>query len=375
MARAEIAAAAGDETGGSRFASPALRAAFARSGAQLAGILCALLGLAMLVALLSHDPADPSGSTATARAATNLAGPTGAAVSDTLLQAFGLAAFLPAITLLAWAWRLFTERGVTLLPARLMALLLGMPVLAAGFSALPLPPAAPVLAGAGGAFGPLMAHAATGWLQSSFGPLGALLANGLLALTSALVLLGALGFAPAEWRRAAFATADATAHVARAGAARRHLFWRAFSALGRFTLWLFGRGRGRGVKPGADLSSLLRAADEAAERVPERREPALASAAAKPSPRVATPAARSAEKPRQATLDLQPIEGGITIPPLELLQAAPPRTSSGPDSAALQANARRLEQVLADFGVSGEITEIRPGPVVTLYELEPAPGV
>jgi S-DNA-T family DNA segregation ATPase FtsK/SpoIIIE len=145
--------------------------------------------------------------------------------------------------------------------------------------------------------------------------------------------------------------------------------------LGRFTLWLFGRGRGRGVKPGADLSSLLRAADEAAERVPERREPALASAAAKPSPRVATPAARSAEKPRQATLDLQPIEGGITIPPLELLQAAPPRTSSGPDSAALQANARRLEQVLADFGVSGEITEIRPGPVVTLYELEPAPGV
>jgi S-DNA-T family DNA segregation ATPase FtsK/SpoIIIE len=121
MARAEIAAAAGDETGGSRFASPALRAAFARSGAQLAGILCALLGLAMLVALLSHDPADPSGSTATARAATNLAGPTGAAVSDTLLQAFGLAAFLPAITLLAWAWRLFTERGVTLLPARLMA--------------------------------------------------------------------------------------------------------------------------------------------------------------------------------------------------------------------------------------------------------------
>ncbi|NCY23926.1 MAG: cell division protein FtsK, partial [Alphaproteobacteria bacterium] len=220
-----------------------------------------------------------------------------------------------------------------------------------------------------------MAHAATGWLQSSFGPLGALLANGLLALTSALVLLGALGFAPAEWRRAAFATADATAHVARAGAARRHFFWRAFSALGRFTLWLFGRGRGRGVKPGADLSSLLRAADEAAERVPERREPALAFAAAKPSPRVATPAARSAEKPRQATLDLQPIEGGITIPPLELLQAAPPRTSSGPDSAALQANARRLEQVLADFGVSGEITEIRPGPVVTLYELEPAPGV
>ena len=375
MARAEIIAAAGGETGGSRFASPALRAAFMRSGAQAAGIFCAFLGLAMLVAFLSHDPADPSGSTATVRAATNLAGPTGAAVSDTLLQAFGFAAFLPAITLLAWAWRLFTERGVSLLPARLMALLLGMPVLAAGFSALPLPPAAPVLAGAGGAFGPLMAQAATGWLQSSFGPLGALVANGLLALTSALVLLGALGFAPAEWRRAAFATADATAHVARAGAARRHLVWRAFSALGRFCLWILGRGRGRGVKPGADLSSLLRAADEAAERAPARREPALPPVAvAKPSPRPSPPAARGAEQPRQASLELL-LDGGITTPPLDLLQPAPPRTSSGPDAAALQANARRLEQVLADFGVSGEITEIRPGPVVTLYELEPAPGV
>ena len=371
MARVETAA---NDEGGSRLASPAVRAAFARSGAQVAGLGCAFLGLALLVALLSHDPADPSGSTATARAATNLAGPTGAAVSDTLLQAFGFAAFLPAITLLAWAWRLFTERGVALLPARLMALLLGMPVLAAGFSALPLPPAAPVLAGPGGAFGPLMAQAATGWLQSGFGPFGALVAHGLVALACALVLLGALGFAPAEWRRAAVATADATANVARAGAARRHLVWRALGAVGRFILWLFGRGRGRGVKPGADLSSLLRAADEAAEREAPRREPVLSPAMSKPAPRVANPIARPVEKPRQAAFDMAP-EGLLTTPPLELLREAPPRTQMGPDAEALQANARRLEQVLADFGVSGQIIEIRPGPVVTLYELEPAPGV
>ena len=40
----------------------------------------------------------------------------------------------------------------------------------------------------------------------------------------------------------------------------------------------------------------------------------------------------------------------------------------------LQENARELEGVLQDFGVKGEITNVRPGPVVTLYELEPAPG-
>ena len=48
--------------------------------------------------------------------------------------------------------------------------------------------------------------------------------------------------------------------------------------------------------------------------------------------------------------------------------------SSLPTFADVQAAARRLEGVLEDFGVRGEITQVRPGPVVTLYELEPAPG-
>ena len=374
MARADITAPEGG-----RLASPALRAAIFRSGVQLAAIACALIGLALLVALLSHDPADPSGSTATARAVRNLAGPTGAAVSDTLLQSFGFAAFLPAVTLLGWAWRLFTERGVSLLPARLLALLLGMPVLAAGFSALPLPAGAPVLAGPGGAFGPLLAQASTGWLQTAFGPLGSLIASVMLGLGCALVLLGALGFAPAEWRRAAAVTAGATASVARAGAARRHLVWRALGLVGRFILWLFGRGRGRRVQPAADLSTLLRAADEAADR-PRRggadatpREP---SADPRMAARVAAPVHKPAQRqptPMQSSLALP--DGVLTTPPLELLTPAPPRTGTGPDSESLQANARRLEQVLSDFGVQGQITEIRPGPVVTLYELEPAPGV
>ncbi|MBC7431200.1 MAG: DNA translocase FtsK 4TM domain-containing protein [Rubritepida sp.] len=374
MARADITAPEGG-----RLASPALRAAIFRSGVQLAGIVCALVGLALLVALLSHDPADPSGSTATARAARNLAGPAGAAVSDTLLQGFGFAAFLPAVTMLGWAWRLFTERGVSLLPARLLALLLGLPVLAAGFSALPLPAGAPVLAGPGGAFGPLLAQASTGWLQTAFGPLGSLIASVMLGLGCALVLLGALGFAPAEWRRAAAVTAGATASVARAGAARRHLVWRALGLVGRFILWLFGRGRGRRVQPAADLSTLLRAADEAAQR-PRRgggdaasREP---SADPHMAARVAAPVHKPVQRqpaPMQSTLALP--DGVLTTPPLELLTPAPPRTGTGPDSESLQANARRLEQVLSDFGVQGQITEIRPGPVVTLYELEPAPGV
>src|SRR5208282_215520 len=44
------------------------------------------------------------------------------------------------------------------------------------------------------------------------------------------------------------------------------------------------------------------------------------------------------------------------------------------DESALEQNARLLETVLEDFGVKGQIVKVRPGPVVTLYELEPAPG-
>src|SRR5207342_2039221 len=62
-------------------------------------------------------------------------------------------------------------------------------------------------------------------------------------------------------------------------------------------------------------------------------------------------------------------------PPLKLLQPQPrsnKRTAISDE--VLQENARELEGVLQDFGVKGEITNVRPGPVVTLYELEPAPG-
>ena len=60
---------------------------------------------------------------------------------------------------------------------------------------------------------------------------------------------------------------------------------------------------------------------------------------------------------------------------MSLLKPAPARAATGPSTEALEANARLLETVLSDYGVQGSIVEIRPGPVVTLYELEPAPGI
>src|SRR6185295_8284035 len=67
---------------------------------------------------------------------------------------------------------------------------------------------------------------------------------------------------------------------------------------------------------------------------------------------------------------------GFELPPLGLL--AEPRLKGLSDEhrpERLEAMARRLEGVLEDFGVKGDIINVRPGPVVTLYELEPAPGI
>ena len=63
------------------------------------------------------------------------------------------------------------------------------------------------------------------------------------------------------------------------------------------------------------------------------------------------------------------------LPSLDLLTDAPPNSAPKIDKLALERNARLLETVLDDFNVKGEITAVRTGPVVTMYELEPAPGI
>jgi S-DNA-T family DNA segregation ATPase FtsK/SpoIIIE len=66
--------------------------------------------------------------------------------------------------------------------------------------------------------------------------------------------------------------------------------------------------------------------------------------------------------------------GGFKLPPLTLLDM-PPLERAQVDEAALQGSARILEQKLADFGVEGQVVEVQPGPVVTMYKLEPGSGI
>ena len=109
------------------------------------------------------------------------------------------------------------------------------------------------------------------------------------------------------------------------------------------------------------------------------RDPA---ADAGPEPRVQPPRLRPAAKSSRARseeepeLELDPDAPAICrTPPLSLLQSPSTIVRHHLSSDALEQNARMLEGVLDDFGVRGEIVYVRPGPVVTLYELEPAAGI
>ncbi|NLI28224.1 MAG: DNA translocase FtsK [Acetobacter sp.] len=85
---------------------------------------------------------------------------------------------------------------------------------------------------------------------------------------------------------------------------------------------------------------------------------------------------RDAEPSEAKGRDSRASEGSWKLPPVSLLRICPPEMQqNGPTPEMLHANARLLETVLSDFGVQGRIVDMHPGPVVTLYELEPAPGI
>ncbi|MEO1961736.1 MAG: DNA translocase FtsK, partial [Paracoccus sp. (in: a-proteobacteria)] len=92
-------------------------------------------------------------------------------------------------------------------------------------------------------------------------------------------------------------------------------------------------------------------------------------------PRKPVPASRQARAEAEPQLSFDDNPDAYERPPLSLLTAPSTIERLQLSDEAMMENARMLEAVLDDYGVKGQITEVRPGPVVTLYELEPAPGL
>jgi S-DNA-T family DNA segregation ATPase FtsK/SpoIIIE len=111
-------------------------------------------------------------------------------------------------------------------------------------------------------------------------------------------------------------------------------------------------------EPAAKAASAELYADRPARRMPEITDPS------------APPKKAAMAKTKQRDMFAK-----YELPGLELLEEPPVHQAPKLDKMALERNARLLETVLDDFNVKGEITAVRTGPVVTMYELEPAPGI
>ncbi|TQV79786.1 FtsK/SpoIIIE family DNA translocase [Denitrobaculum tricleocarpae] len=324
------------------------------------GLLVLAFALAALAALLTFNPMDPSPNHATDGPVTNLLGRPGAGIVGFLLPLLGLSCFMLTPVLGGWSWRLFRDHTLPHWWLRLGAMVAGIIIFAAGLAALPQP---------------------EGWLVENAGLggiLGGIILNSLsqmIGLTSWIIAIPAF-------------LLGGTALVYAMGLKRQE--WVAL----RHSLSGFADNFGR--RDGADephdsletAVSRPKAPRRKAQRSKERIEPSLGEESRPLSkavveteddlnfvaPRKARPKpgkrAQEAQQPK-----LFGSHGEYELPPLTLL-ALPPASAQDAIQTrdALKKNAAMLETVLQDFGVRGEIVKVRPGPVVTRYELEPAPG-
>ena len=297
--------------------------------------------------LLSYRAGDPSLDTASAGPVTNWFGAIGADAADVALQTFGLGAWVVALALTGAGLVGILRPGGAARPARVLlrfaAAVFGVIALAVALAAPPPPTAWPLAAGLGGLAGDallslavdpfnVVAPAAARWLV---GGLSAVL--GLTAMAFTLELGSVKRISPV---------------IAKAPKAKRVP-----------------------PAPARDLPETPQVEDETEEDEVDTLRTAGESTVTPLAIKPPKPSVRASDREARETQPSLPFgEPGFRLPELIMLTKPTPRASAF-DAEALRQNAQLLETVLAEFGVRGQIDHIRPGPVVTLYELAPAAGV
>lgn len=308
-------------------------------------VLCSLLAIYLLVCLFSFDQSDPGWThSSDVVDLKNLGGSTGAWLSDVLLSVFGVLAYLFPLLLLYVGIRQIGQQPVEQDSYWMLLIYFGGFLLA-------------LAAGCG--LGHLNMQTAGSWLPAGIGGGGIFgqmvvspLASGLGLLGSTLLLLaffltGLTFFTGISW----LTVMDRTGYWVMRG-------WdNLFIGISRIRDWWAGR-------QAKAERVVVRKVDTVKRSQRKVKQPRI-------EPRVAPEAAKP-KKAKQQALFKQMNVG--ELPSLELLDKAPLQ-SKGYSEAELQAMSRQVELKLADFGVEVEVVEVHPGPVITRFEMLPAPGV
>lgn len=314
-----------------------------RTSALVGGAALLLATLLLVLALASYKPGDPALMTAAEGPTRNLVGGLGAWTADLLLAAFGPAIALIVPLLLFFGVRLLRGVPVGRWRRMLAGSLLGIALI-------------------GGALALFRANALI-WLPGGFGGAFGLALAGLTDWA-----LGFMGEVPARgWIRAAVLVGFAGGGIV--------LWAKSLGLDDEERAWLFRRREREDNAFDIEEDGDVLIAEPASRRAEPRR---AAEPEERRAPIISLPGRKEPEPAKklqgavQTSFDLK---DRYALPSPELLKPAPPPSGQKLDKAALERNARLLETVLDDFHVKGQIVEVRPGPVVTMYELEPAAGI
>ena len=371
--------------------SDPLREMLARRLRELAGLGVLTLACVVAAALMTWSVQDPSLSHATSGTIRNIIGRPGAIGADLLMQIFGLGSIMLVLPIAIWGWRLLTHRFFDREALRIACWILCAVVAAGLASCLPRSGAWPLPTGLGGVVGDALVRVPA----VVFGPPG-IIYRGILGLILFATMIASFLFASGagsqektiertrppmiEEEEEDFADEDDDRRSVSLGAIVHAIM----SAKARATR-LFS----------STFALLLGRNEDARARSFERMEPSLGSGRRSPSlvPEAENedyedheeeedeeeeeedeaPVSRASRKRPEPKASTR--KGVFVLPPISVLAApkASDRLTLSKDE--LEENSRALEGVLQDFGVRGEIVKANPGPVVTLYELEPAPGI
>ena len=321
-----------------------LKRSLIRSGALIGAIALLLATLFLALALLSYQPSDPSMNTVAGDHVQNIMQAPGAWVADFLLWLLGVPVALVLPLMAITARRLWGDQDMSGWKAQFGKCFAGIVLLGIALALFQTNPLVGLPSGWGGIIALVTARgvasltaqapAAQGWIT------GILI---VLTLIAGLVL----------WYRS-LALEKPIIALRRPSLSRLALPRPAFAL--------------PAPVPVADADE----DDELFERVATPRR--TVTNEPKPPINIQTP------KPAPVQRSMAPVSqddlfGNSSLPSPDLLNPTPASQGQKIDKAALERNARLLESVLDDFHVKGNIVEVRPGPVVTMYELEPAPGI
>jgi DNA segregation ATPase FtsK/SpoIIIE, S-DNA-T family len=357
----------------------AIREALARRLRELAGLALLVLAGIAAAALVTWSVQDPSLSHATSRAIRNIVGYPGAIGADLLMQILGLGAIMLILPVAVWGWRMLTHRTFDREALRIACWIL-CTVISAGFaSCWPHGGAWPLPTGLGGVVGDALVRAPA----VVFGPPGIIysLVLGIIlcaAMVATFLIASGMGSRPQEEELTPIEDDDAPFVEGddRGSVSLGWAFHAAMSAKAR--LWRLLT---------LAYGSLVASAPQPRTSSFERQEPNLGGRA---SPSLSplsdddfdedaeeeeAPVTRAPRKKAAPRAPVRKSSDRFELPPVSVLTAPKASDRQPLSKTELDSNSRALEGVLGDFGVRGEIVKAHPGPVVTLYELEPAPGI